>query len=182
MPPKRKTTGGEKKDSKRAKKAPTPEEVPPSSLSISSDESERNEVCWGFPATAKDNDAPDRSNDNTQFAPTFYNQEWNTLTTREAPFGFPRLRTPVYKTPSAHVYTPLGNNASQTSQAVLDLFNLIKRNTPQQKGDAAQQQRPYSRPTFDQAFGNDEDDFAVVASRSDAHHVLGLAQDYRLQV
>lgn len=175
MPPKRKTTGGGKKGSKKAKKAPTPEEVPPISPSNLSDGSERNEVRWGFPTTAKDNDGPDRSDNVTQFAPTFYDQDWNTLTTREIPFGFPRIRSPYYKTDTATVYNAPGHNRSQTSQAVLDLFNLIKRETGRQQG-------PYNRHAFDQAFGNDDDDLAVVASGSAAHRVLALTQDYRLQM
>ncbi|CAO2654568.1 Nn.00g113010.m01.CDS01 [Neocucurbitaria sp. VM-36] len=183
MPPKRKATGGSNKASKKQKKVPTLKEVRRPYADAQDAVSGRHEVRWGLPATARDNNVPDTSDDITHFAPALYGQNWNELTTREAPFGFPRLRTPLYKVFTDKAYVPPGNNVSQTSEAVLRFFDVIKRDSqPQKKGAPPRTPGPYVRNAFENAFGDEEDDLAVIASRSADHPVLALDQDYRLEV
>ncbi|KAJ4368013.1 hypothetical protein N0V83_006368 [Neocucurbitaria cava] len=185
MPPKRKATnsgGGSSKPAKKQKasKDAQPPHADDEPRNASPDAPGRTEVRWGLPATARDNNAPDTSNEITRFAPALYNQDWDELTTHETAFGFPRLRTPLYKTRTDKEYVPPGNNISQTSQAVLDFFHVIKgESAPQKKGTTL---GPYARSAFENAFGDEDDDFAVVASRSGDHPVRALDQDYRLAV
>lgn len=182
MAPKRKATGEGSKRSKKPKKAPTPEDTPPTSPRPSGNDSGGNKVRWALPVIDRANTAPDTSDNVTRFAPMLYNRTWDELTTREVPFGAPRLRTPLYKQAPKNPYTPPQKNVSRTSQAVLNLFDVISRDSLPIKREPADQPAAYARNTFEQAFGGGDDDIAIVASRSTAHPVLALTQDYRVQV
>jgi hypothetical protein len=140
------------------------------------DDVDKTEVPWAQPTQSQGNNDRDQSEDVTRYAPTLYEGPWAVIKTTQRPFKFPMLRTPLYKNKGKDLD---GSDPHRSSAALRDLFNTIKHATEQRSQDGGV---VYTRGAFTHAFDNANDGSAVVASRSAAHPVLALNQDYRLEV
>jgi hypothetical protein len=146
-------------------------------VSLSEDDAARTEVPWVLPTQSKKDTESDQSEAVTQYAGVLYNQPWNSIRTSERPLRFPPFRTPLYKTKGGKDLD--GSEFHQSSASFRGLFNIIKRDTETKGDDAA---RRYTRDAFNQAFAEEGNSAAVVASRSIDNYVLALGQDYRVDV
>ena len=174
--------GNDNQSSKKLKSTPTSAETLLERTRSADDEAEITNANWVIPAATHNRDARDESDQVTQYAHSLYDQPWNRLRVTQEPFGFPRLRTPIFKGLTTAVLTPL-NHDNQSSEAVCSLFEDIKRDTKRpSKGAAAHRPGPYVRAAFDQAFDSDDNNSAVVASRSNANPILALTEDFWVQV
>jgi hypothetical protein len=144
----------------------------------------KQEVPWVMPTRIKDSGVRDDSISVTRYAQRLYNRPFEQLHTRQAPFGFPPYRTPIYKGYNVADLTA-EKDTSQGSNALRTLYNAIKSDTERVKAVAGQALRvrgPYVRTAFEQAFENATEGVAVVASGSAGNAVRALEQNYYLQV
>jgi hypothetical protein len=163
---KRKTEGGAKKGPAKKKKSG---ESP-----LAKKDEKRVQVSWALPATSSKDNTRNEDEDITKYARTLFQQSWDEIQTRQKPFRFPALRTPVYKAKGKDLE---GEDAHKSSAALREFFNTIKHDT-----EVTSATGPYTRRAFNSAFDNARDHIAIVASRSTTSPILALDQDYRFEV
>jgi hypothetical protein len=165
--------GGKRKTEDGAKKGPAKKKKSGESPLAKKDE-KRVQVSWALPATSSKDNTRNEDEDITKYAQALFNQSWDEIQTRQKPFKFPALRTPVYKAKGKDLE---GEDAHKSSAALRDFFNTIKHDT-----EVTSATGPYTRRAFNSAFDNARDHIAIVASQSTTSPILALDQDYRFEV
>jgi hypothetical protein len=165
------TAAGKAGSSKRPKivlsRSPSPE----------AEEHDKKDVPWVLPSQTEASTSPDQSEATTRFARALYNQDWDTVSISQEPYGHPPLRTPLYKNKAPNMTA--NKDVTKSSAALRSLFNRIKQDTERNFSRIG---GIYTREAFNRAFLNANQDVAVVTSTSAAHPILAIDEDYRVEV
>ena len=131
-------------------------------------------VDWILPSQAN-NTTKDDSERTTRFAPVLFERRWSEIETPEGSFPGPPTRSPACTKRGLkdlkHSVAP-----NKSSPCMINLFNRIREHVLAQGGNGV-----YNQGAFENAF-EEEDDSAVVASRSGANPIITLNGNYTATV